>query len=89
MLIDNSAVLENFSEIVTMIQLLIVMIVGLKVERHITKKEANRLLDIASNLASKTKTKLDDSLVSIGRMLNDMRPNRESVPVTMVTPPEQ
>jgi len=67
---------QTFNQVTQMIIILIVMIAGLKVERHVTKQEVNRLLDIAQRLASKTKTTIDDILIGFARMLNNLRPSR-------------
>ena len=73
---DFSGVIQNFDEIMQVIYLLVAIIAGLKFERHVTKQEADRILDKLERLASGTKNKLDDSLVTIGRMLNNLRPER-------------
>jgi uncharacterized protein YxeA len=80
---DYSGVIENFDKIMQVIYLLVVIIAGLKVERHVTVKEANRVIDLLDSLAKKTKTKLDDSLVGLARLINSYRADT----VTKVTPP--
>lgn len=78
---DFSGVLENFDKIMQIIYLLVVIIIGLRVERHVTVQEANRVINLLDRLAKKTKTKLDDMLVYVARYLNDLR--RQTLPSTV------
>ena len=75
---DLSGVLENFDKIMQVIYFLAVAIAGLKFERHVTVQEADRVINWLDGLAQKTKTKLDDMLVSAARFLNGLR--RQTLP---------